>query len=243
MKSEYILPITIVIAGAVIAAAVFISGKIQHTPQNANQTDTAAIVKNLPPVTAADHILGNPDAPIKIVSYIDLECSHCKQFEATMHQIMNHYGNTGKVAWISRPFPLAQIHKRATKEAEAAECVSDQAGSTGYFNFIDRVFEVSPLEDGLDPAELPKIAGELGINIEKFNQCLSNNTHADTVSRSVEGALKVGAQGTPYSILLYGDDALILSGAQPYDSVRAAIDTILPPVNPVTPTSSSSSAM
>ncbi len=226
MKTEYVLPITIVVAGAIIAGGIFLSGK-QTITDSTTVTPSSDIVKNLAPVSAADHIVGNPDAPLKIITYMDLECPHCKQFEATMHQVMNTYGAGGQVAWVARPFPLTQIHSRAAKEAEAAECAAAQGGSTAYFAYVDKVYEVSPLENRLDPAQLPVIAGQVGLNVETFTQCLDGGTYTQKVADSVKEAMAVGAQGTPYSILLYGGEALALSGAQQYDSVHAAIETIL----------------
>jgi protein-disulfide isomerase len=109
MNSNYVLPITIVVAGLLIAGAVFLVGKNQTTTPNNNGQVAGA--RQYDP--AVDHLLGNPQAPVKVVEYMDLECPHCKIFEQTMHQIMDNYGPSGKVAWVSRPFPLAQIHSKA----------------------------------------------------------------------------------------------------------------------------------
>ena len=122
MKSQYVLPITIVVAGALIAGGVFLAGKSGTTP-NQNGAPTVR------PVDSTDHIVGNPSAKIMVVEYADLECPYCKDFHITMHQIMDFYGEGGEVAWVYRPFPLAQIHSKAPKEAEAAECAAAQGGN------------------------------------------------------------------------------------------------------------------
>ncbi len=226
MKSQYVLPITIVVAGALVAGAIFLVGKsgTSGTTSNNGQPQKTSV---RPYDSATDHILGNPSASVKVVEYADLECPFCKTFEATMHQVMDYYGQSGKVAWVYRPFPLAQIHSKAPKEAEAAECAADQGGDTAYFKYIDQVYAVSPLENGLDLAQLPVIAKDVGLNVDTFNQCLSSGKYAKKVQDSYNEAIAAGGQGTPLIFVMVGSDAVTLQGAQPYDSMRAAIDTVL----------------
>jgi protein-disulfide isomerase len=225
MKSQYVLPITIVVAGLLIAGAVFLLGG-DNRPNNGSQSITAR-----PYDPATDYILGNPDAPIKVVEYSDLECPFCKNFHGTMHQIMQYYGAGGQVAWVFRHFPLAQLHSKAPREAAAAECAGEQGGSEAFFKFVDRVFEVTPSSNGLDLAQLPVIAGEVGLNVDEFNSCLASDKYAKKINDSYQEAIRLGAQGTPYTLLMVGEEAVTLPGNQPYDSMRAAIDAVLVGVN------------
>jgi len=226
MKSQYVLPITIVVAGLIIAGGVFLAGKAQ-VPSNTNNGTSQDITFR--PVDSTDHILGNPNSTVKVIEYADLECPYCKQFQTTMHQVMSFYGQSGNVAWVYRPFPLGQIHSKAPKEAEAAECAGDQGGNTAFFAYIDRLYEVTPGENNLDPAQLPIIAKDVGLNVDAFNTCLSSGKNAAKVQASYADAIAAGGQGTPYILVTVkgSSDAIPLSGAQPYDSMRAAIDAVL----------------
>lgn len=223
MKSQYVLPITIVVAGALIAGAVFLVGKSGATKPDGVSDKISARAYN----ATTDHILGNPNAEVKVVEYADLECPYCKTFHTTMHQVMDYYGASGKVAWVYRPFPLGQLHSKSPKEAEAAECAADQGGDAMFYKYIDKVYEVTPGSNGLDLAQLPAIAGQLGINVDTFNQCLSSGKYTKRIQDSYSEAIKLGAQGTPYILLMVGDEAVTLNGSQPYDSMRAAIDALL----------------
>lgn len=223
MKSQYVLPFTIVIAGALIAGAVFLVSKSGVNPPQTGEQGTN--VRAYDP--AIDHIVGNPNAPVKVIEYMDLECPYCKVFHTTMHQIMDHYGQNGQVAWVVRHMPLVQLHSKALQEHLAAECAAAQGGDTAFFRYIDRVFEVTPSSNGLDLAQLPVIAGELGLNVEAFNQCVSDGTYTRKIQDQYSEALAAGAQGTPYTLLMIGTDSVVLPGAQPYDSMRAAIDAVL----------------
>lgn len=223
MKSQYVLPITIVIAGALIAGGVFLAGK--GATQNPTPNSETPKLRAYTPGT--DHIAGNPNAMIKVVEYIDLECPYCKTFHNTMRQIMDYYKDTQQVAWVVRPFPLAQIHSKAPQEAHAAECAAAQGGDSAFFAYIDKVFEVTPSSNGLDLAQLPVIAQAIGLNVTTFNACMSAGTYNEKIQASYNEAIAAGAQGTPYTVLMVGDETIVLSGAQSYADVRAAIDAIL----------------
>ena len=226
MKSQYVLPVTIVVAGVLIAGAVFLAGKSGSSPGNTTGNGQPTIR----PVDSTDHILGNPSAPIKIVEYADLECPYCKDFHTTMHQVMNFYGLEGKVAWVYRPFPLAQIHSKAPKEAEAAECAAAQGGNAAYFKYVDKVYEITPGENNLDLAQLPVIAKDIGLNVDTFNQCLNAGTYSKKVADGYSEAIAAGGQGTPYTLILVNGTLVSggnLSGAQPYDSMRAIVDAVI----------------
>lgn len=222
MKSEYVLPFTIVIAGLLIAGAVFLVGRSGTTPVDNGGKTTAREFD-----ATKDHILGNPNAQVKVVEYADLECPHCKVFHSTMHQVMSYYGNAGQVAWVYRPFPLASIHSKAPKEAEAAECAAEQGGDTAFFKYVDKLYEVTPGNNGLDLAQLPVIAKDVGLNVDTFNTCLNSGKYAQKVSDSYSEAIAAGGTGTPFTLIMVGTESVVLNGAQPYDSMRAAIDTVL----------------
>lgn len=224
MNSNYVLPITIVAAGALIAGAVFLAGKSgTNTGPNTNgQTKQVRLY-----TAGTDHILGNPNAEVKVVEYMDLECPYCKTFNTTMHQVMEYYGASGRVAWIQRPFPLTQIHSKALQEAHAAECAAEQGGDTAYFAYTDKVFEITPGSNGLDLAQLPVIAKDVGLNVESFNTCMQSGKFNEKIQASYNEAIALGAEGTPFTLLVIGEDSVVLPGAQPYDSMRAAIDALL----------------
>jgi protein-disulfide isomerase len=224
MKSQYVLPITIVVAGVLIAGAVFLAGKSGTSPGGTTGQPT------IRPVDSTDHILGNPNAPVKIVEYADLECPFCKDFHTTMHQIMDFYGQSGNVAWVYRAFPLAQIHSKAPKEAEAAECAAAQGGNAAFFKYVDEIYKITPSENNLDLSQLPVVAGDIGLNVDQFNQCLNSGTYSKKIADSYSEAIAAGGQGTPYILVLLNGTLVPggnLGGAQPYDSMRAIIDTAL----------------
>ena len=142
-----------------------------------------------------------------------------------MHQIVDEYD--GKVAWVYRHYPIKELHSRAPKEAEASECISELGGNTKFWEYIDKIFAITEAKNNLDPAMLTTIASQIGIDTEAFNSCLQSGRYADQIVKDVEAAVKAGARGTPYSIIIKGNEQVPINGAEPIEEVRAMIDSVL----------------
>src|SRR5574343_1436136 len=105
------------------------------------------------------------------VEYSDTECPFCKQFHSTLRQMMDEYGKDGKVAWVYRHFPIDGLHPKARKEAEATECANELGGPSKFWEYTNMIYERTPGNDGLDPANLPKFAKEIGLDEKAFTEC------------------------------------------------------------------------
>lgn len=226
--SDLSIPGAIVIAGALIAGAVYVSqnrsGSTELQPQAAEKTGDLV---EMSPITSADHIRGNPDAPIKIVEYSDFECPFCKRFHNTMQQVSAEYDD--QVAWVYRHFPLDQLHSKARKEAVASECAAELGGNDAFWKFTDRFFELTPSNDQTDiDVILPQIAREIGLDEAKFASCLDSRKYDAHVEEEVQNATATGGNGTPWSIVVTKSGKKYpLSGAQPIDAVKQLIDLAL----------------
>ncbi|OGG47439.1 hypothetical protein A2761_03145 [Candidatus Kaiserbacteria bacterium RIFCSPHIGHO2_01_FULL_51_33] len=223
------IPIAIVVAGVLIAGAVFIDKNpgTSTTPRDTENTTATNQEVTLRPVSAADHLYGNPAADIIVVEYSDLECPYCKVFHQTLTQLMKDYGKSGKLAWVYRHFPLPELHPKASKEAEASECAAELGGNDAFWKFINGVFAVTPSNNGLDPAELPRIATSIGLNQKAFEACLASGKYQAKIKADYDDAYAAGGRGTPYSILITGNQKIPIDGAQPYSAVKAVIENLL----------------
>ena len=205
--------IRLFLAAAVLALAV---------PAGA-QEEMAGIMEPVPP---RDHIRGNPAAPVKLVEFADTECPLCKRFHPTLQRVVDDY--PGKVAWVFRHFPIAEIHPKAPKEHEATECAAELGGEPAFWAYLDRLYAITPSNDRLDPAELPRIAQHVGLDRAPFEQCLRSGRHAARVAEDVADALAAGAPGTPYSVIVAPNGrTYAVVGAQPYAALRLVIDIAL----------------
>lgn len=234
--NELSIPVAIIIAGTIIGVSVIVSSKIntnKQLPSNTNPANNVAPqqagnLDEMRKIGREDHVRGNPNAPIKIVEYSDTECPFCKQFHQTMKQVMSEYGSSGKVAWVYRNFPLDQLHPKARKESEAIECAGEQGGNDKFWEYADRLYEITPSNNKLEESELPKIAQYIGLNVQNFNACLSSGKFAQHVQSDVDNAGATGGNGTPWSIIVDKNGKKYpLSGAQPITSIRQTIEGLL----------------
>ncbi|MCR4334195.1 MAG: DsbA family protein [Patescibacteria group bacterium] len=229
----------ITIPSAILIAGIIIGGAVIYTKgmpvEKIISQSTSAIKSssiNIDPVTENDHIRGTPDAPIVIVEFSDLECPFCKSFHLTMQKIMNEYGKSGKVAWVYRHFPLS-IHPKAQKEALASECAYEQGGNEKFWQYVDNIFSITPSNNQLDPLQLPIIAKNIGLDVEKFNICFNSEKYDEKIQKNYQDGIRVGIgsipeTGTPYSVVIdKKGNKVPINGAQPYESVKQLIDAIL----------------
>lgn len=222
---KYLVPLAVVVAGGLIAVAIYFGGSTS-SPQAAGDNNNANTEIEIASVTEQDHIVGSRNATLVIVEYSDTECPFCKVFHNTMKEVTNSYG--GRVAWVYRHFPIPQLHARASKEAEATECAAERGGNPAFWSYLDKIFETTNSNDSLDPAELPKIAVNIGLDVNAFNTCLSSNRYSKFITASIEAAVKAGARGTPYSVILSKDGKqTIINGAEPLEMIKSKIDALL----------------
>lgn len=223
-KSIIAIPLAIVLAGGLIAGAIFMTNGNSDSAQIQNSK-----IKEVKAVTSDDHIMGNPDAKLVVVEYSDTECPFCKNFHNTMKQVMQEHGANGDVAWVYRHFPLDNLHKKARNEALATECAASLGGNDAFWKYIGRIFEVTGSNDKLDTQELYNIADEQGIDSAKFATCMIEKKLAAQVQSDYESGVAAGISGTPYSIILVkGSQTVVpIDGAQPYSVVSNVINTLL----------------
>lgn len=239
-SNNYAIPVAIVFAGIIIAGAVMFSSNKNTYGSNGvavgNNTNKQVKInrnislENIRPISSKDHILGNPDAKVKIVEYSDFECPFCKRFNFTMKKIMDEYGKNGDVAWVYRYFPIKQLHpKNGFKEAVISECFTKQKGNAGFWEFANRFFELTPSNDrtNLDVV-IPKIAGEMGIDISELDKCVSSGVYNNRIQDDIANAVASGGTGTPWSVLIAPNGKKFpINGAQSYQTVKSLIDMVL----------------
>lgn len=230
-KSSFGVPVAIVIAALLIAGSIYMrpgTAPVQPTtPTNTVAQEQVTPEIEVAPVTAEDHIRGNPNAPILLVEYSDYDCPYCKNFHETLARIMDTYGKDGSVAWVYRHFPITQLHPNTAKIAEASECVADLGGTEAFWTFSDLVFGEREINAPTDMTRLSAFAAAAGVNTTAFNTCLENGTHTETIANAVDAAVKAGARGTPHTLVLVAGQRGVINGAQSYEVLSQNIEAIL----------------
>jgi protein-disulfide isomerase len=182
------------------------------------------------PVDGAS-FLGNARAPVTLVEFTDYQCPFCGRYaRETFPQIERDYVKTGKVKYVMRDFPIAALHPQAFKGHEAARCAGDQGK---LWEMHRRLFAD---QKAMGPAELEAHAQAVGLDLARFRQCLDGGKYAAAVRGDLEEGNKAGVSGTPTFLIGLTDlkepvikVSRVLTGAQPYERFKEAIDALLQP--------------
>ena len=162
-------------------------------------------------------VIGQANAPLTIVEYASLGCSHCASFHyETYPQLKKDYIDTGKVKLVFRDFPLGT-------PALAATMIARCSGPERYFGFVDMFFRAqsqwSRANNPLDA--LTKVARFGGMPPADVQTCINNQKLLDHIQRLKKKAYENdGVNSTPYFVI--GTEKL--SGGLPYEEFKKIVD-------------------
>ena len=205
------------LAGAA-AAGLALAGNASAQSRSAEATIDAAKVAE--PGKLKDMVYGKADAPVTIVEYASLTCSHCADFAInTFPTIKEKYIDTGKAKLIFREFPF---DPRATAAFMLARCAPEDR----YFPMVEVFFKQQQQWAGAADGEaaLLQIAKLAGFTQESFKACLTNQQVLDDVRATMErGSKDYGVNATP-TFFINGQK---YAGALSVDEMSAIIDKLL----------------
>lgn len=171
--------------------------------------------------------LGEANAPITLVEFSDFQCPYCARHASqTLPQLEENFINTGKLRYVASDYPLPN-HAQAPKAAEAAHCAQEQ----GRFWEASRKFFENYSE--LEEEKLHEYAAEIGLDTEKFTECLASHRHAEAVAANKSAGAKAGVAATPTFLLGYTQPGgefratAQIRGAHPYETFVQEIEQLL----------------
>ena len=140
-------------------------------------------------------VLGNVDAPITVVEYASMTCSHCATFHNNvLPALKQKYIDTGKVRLVFREFPLDPLAAGASRLARCA-------GGEKTFPLISALFQTQEawaFGRGDPKPELFKVAKQAGFTQESFDKCLADQKLFDDINAvRTRGAETFGVSSTP----------------------------------------------
>jgi len=159
--------------------------------------------------------MGNPAAPVKLVEYGSLTCSHCADFAAQAGEPLRAKVRTGKVSYEFRNYVLNGIDVTASLLARCA-------APAQFFPLTDRLFAAQAQWigriSGLSQAEkdklkampesqrlgriadlggLTQMAAGAGVTPARGKACLADRAGLDRLESMAEAASALGVTGTP----------------------------------------------
>ncbi len=156
-------------------------------------------------------VRGNPEAKIAVVEFSDFQCPFCGRVTPTLDQVEREYGDDVRIVF--KHLPLS-IHPKAPA-AHAASWAAHQQGK--FWEMHDKIFAN---QRDLSDDTFVRYAGELGLDLDRFESDRASDDAKDAVAADVAEAGKLGVTGTPGFFI----NGRFLSGAQPFTSFKSMID-------------------
>lgn len=152
-------------------------------PPSATDTTAAMLVR------PESHVAGNPNAALTVVEFGDFECPVCGSEQPVVHQVLAKYGK--QIRFVFRQFPLVHIHPFAMRMAEASECAGEQG------KFWQAENEIYNHQTDLTEEALNKEAAAVGLDMDKFKQCMAGGAEAARVKQDHADGVALGVAATP----------------------------------------------
>lgn len=228
------IPGAIILAGVIIAVAVFFANKKDADSVDTSGTENAAEQENTPedsdsefPDTTTDlgsapYIGDKAKAKVAVIEYNEYNCSYCLRHKnETLPSIVKDYIDAGKVIYVFREFPIY-----GDDGANAAKCVYHLTDIDTYQEFHNGAFEYESTDD------LYALAKEVGVNEKDFDSCFTSKKYQSEVDADMKAGQDAGVQGTPgFVIGVFDKDGNVtgklVPGAYPYESFAELIESFL----------------
>ncbi len=211
--------------------------------------ESAALPKVAPPagqtwsqVTRATRdgvVMGNPNAPIKLIEFASPTCPHCAEFTTTASGALKRdFVDTGRVSWELRPFMLNAVDLVVTG-------IINCAGPDRFFPLFENVYATqTTMAEGIQHADqaaaqaamqrpaaerFPALSSTLGltsyfaargVSEADINRCLADPASVTRWQESTDRNMReFEITGTPTFVL----NGQVLTGVAGWDGVRQAL--------------------
>lgn len=178
---------TLTLAGIVCVAGSW--SRPAQAQASSNLSDAVKAQQALP-----DVVHGKADAPVTVVEYASMTCSHCAAFhKMTYPTLISKYVDTGKVRFILREFPLDPL---ATAAFMLARCSGPEKRNAVidllFDHQADWAFTDKPLE------ALANLMKQTGMTQASFETCINDQSLYDKVTQErAYAAEKLAVNSTP----------------------------------------------
>jgi protein-disulfide isomerase len=216
----------VAVVAVVIAVAVSASGgPDQPSGPATGGAEAAALFAGIP---EHDGVLGDPNAPVTLTEYVDLQCPVCAAAsKQTLPTIVNDYVRTGKVKLDARTLHfIGPDSTRAAKVAAAAE----RQGRLWPFLEVFYANQGQENSGYATDAFLERLARETpGLDVDQLQSDLGSPPAQTLIRRAEREANRLGVSGTPTFFVQQGNGTpqLLELSALDAGSVTAAIDSAL----------------
>jgi protein-disulfide isomerase len=218
-------------------------GIVPGTPAVGNSSTTALlsapkVAKDFNGVPQTRLVLGNANAPVTLVEYVDVQCPFCAEFETTaLPPLIEKYVRTGKVKVQLHVWNIIDANDGGDDSLRGQKVVNGAAAQNLAFDYISLLYWNQGTEGTgwLNNGMVSQIAaGVDGLKTAQLEtDSNSSATQAVIDATDAYGRSRSDFTGTPVILLAKGDGKPVLYGTgwgqAPMDlpSLEAKIDSLL----------------
>ena len=227
------MPIAIVVGAIIIAAGLYFG--LRSSSVTPTSPTTAAAGQQAAPSAVdvkdvnqnGEAFIGNPNAPVTIAYWYDYQCPFCKQDEQNVvPNVVSDYVNSGKVKIVFKDYPFLGNDSVTLAVAARAVWAVDQSK---FYAWHQAMFNAQGQEGSgwASAKEINQVTTQV-LGVTEATQVASLETsnlaqYTAAINADKAEASKFGVAATPS--MLIGKQLIV--GAEPYASVKSAIDTAL----------------
>jgi len=175
--------------------------------------------------------IGNPDAPVTIDAYEDMQCPACRSFtETTEPLIIQYLVLPGKARFVFHHFPFldgpgAGTAGESDQAANAVMCANEQGK---FWELQATIFANWNGENqgNLSNRRLEAMAAANNLDMDAFNSCFDDNTYEDLIQADYDMGVDIGVSGTP-SVFVNGQPVGQPGKIPTYQEIATAVEFIL----------------
>lgn len=196
-RLDVILQVALTLAAIAMAGAVV---RREFTPSAGATTATSPRAQFHEAWTDARAVgieIANPNAAVRIVEFLDIECSGCALYhERALKPFLRAVDPSDySLVVVHRPLP---IHEHAVPAARAAECAQEQ---DKFLPFVEAALDAQQTFGSAPWKELATTAGVT--DLTRFSSCVANGKDFPRISNGNALAVRMGINATP-TILVNG---------------------------------------
>lgn len=177
----------------------------------------AALANNPLDIAATDRVMGSPMAPVTIIEYASMTCSHCGDFNREAFPLVKkEWIDTGKAKYVLRDLPWDNL---ALGMSKIARC----APANEFYPLVETFFaNQEKIVTGKDPlGEIKKITRVAGMTDDKVDACVKDAAlHAEVTGSKDTAMNRLGVKGTPAFFV----NSARVEGAASYKDFKKTLD-------------------
>jgi protein-disulfide isomerase len=189
-----------IVAIVIVAIAVSSSGGEDQKVEAAETENTQSLFTG---IDQDGVTLGDPDAPVTIYEFADLQCPFCKQYaESVFPQLVEKYVKTGEVKMVFRN--LTFLGPDSVTAARAAAAAGEQ---DKLWDFQDLFYKNQGTENTgyVTDAFIEDIAKAAGLDVDKLMEDMNAPVVEQQLGEAQQQAQEFGVNSTPSFLIQVGD--------------------------------------